>query len=176
MPVLPFFLSIAFTALMAQLTIHLPEAAGGIPITGQSLAVLLVGMLLRQPWGALAVCTYVLIGALGLPVYADGRGGWEVLAGGSGGFLLGFIAGAAMLGWLAELGWGKGLGKALAAMMIGTAIILVFGLLRLSLLYGWEKALSYGFYPFWPGALVKIVVGGILAWGATMAFEHVREN
>ncbi|MCB0569503.1 MAG: biotin transporter BioY [Phaeodactylibacter sp.] len=168
MPVLPFFLSLAFMALMAQAAIQLPAAAGGIPITGQSLAVLMVGMLLRRPWPPLAVAVYVLLGALGLPVFAGGRSGWSVLAGGSGGFLFGFIAGAWVVSWLAGQGWGRRLGRAVAAMAAGTVVILAFGLLRLAMLYGWEKALEYGLYPFWKGAIVKIFIGGLAIWLITL--------
>ena len=150
-------------AIMAQITIHLPGNLGGIPITGQSLAVLVVSFLLPMKFGVPAVGLYVLLGAIGLPFYADGASGWEVLAGGSGGFLIGFVVAALLMGRLHSLGWHKYFGKALLAMLLGTLIIILCGLLRLGILYGWEKALEYGFYPFWQGALVKILLGAVIA-------------
>lgn len=150
-------------AIMAQITIHLPGNLGGIPITGQSLAVLVASFLLPIELGVPAVGLYVLLGAIGLPFYADGASGWEVLAGGSGGFLIGFVVAALLMGRLHSLKWHKYFGKALLAMLLGTLIIIFCGLLRLGILYGWEKALEYGFYPFWQGALVKILLGAAIA-------------
>mgnify|MGYP000674428015 CR=1 FL=1 len=157
-------LALLFLALMAQLSIQTPEALGGIPITGQSLAVLLVGLLLPAPYGGIAVLLYVLLGALGLPVYAEGRSGWGVLSGGSGGFLIGFIPAAFLLGYLRQRGWGQHLGRSLLANLIGTVLIVSCGLLRLAMLYDWPRALDYGLYPFVEGAIVKIFIGGFIAW------------
>jgi biotin transport system substrate-specific component len=160
--ILTILISVAFMALMAQLTLVLPGNLGGIPITGQSLAVLVVGLLFPIEIGAAAVFIYVLLGALGLPVYADGGSGWEALKGGSGGFLVGFILAALVMGWLHRLDWHKSFLKALLAMIIGTTVLLACGITRLSMLYGFEKALEYGFYPFWKGAVVKILLGALL--------------
>ncbi|MEQ8702291.1 MAG: biotin transporter BioY [Phaeodactylibacter sp.] len=157
-------LSLLFLALMAQLSIQTPEALGGIPITGQSLAVLLVGFLLPFPWGGGAVLLYLLLGGLGLPVFAEGGSGWSSFSGGSGGFLIGFFIAALGMGWLRRRGWGLHLGYSLLANGLGTAVIVGSGLLWLTYLYGWGKALEYGFYPFWPGAIVKILLGGFIAW------------
>lgn len=162
--ILQIALSIAFIGLMAQLTIHLPSNLGGIPITGQSLAVLVIACWLPWRWGMLSVLLYVILGGMGLPIFADGESGVEVLTGGSGGFLVGFIIAAGIMGYLSGKGWTKHLGKALTAMLAGTAIILLFGILRLSMLYGFEKALEYGFYPFWKGALVKVLLGALIVF------------
>jgi biotin transport system substrate-specific component len=162
--ILQMVLSIAFIALMAQLTIHLPSNLGGIPITGQSLAVLVVACWLPWHWGLLSVVLYVVLGGLGLPIFADGETGWAVIVGGSGGFLFGFIAAAAVIGYLSEKGWTKHFGKLIIAMLIGTIVILFWGILRLSMLYGFEKAMGYGFYPFWKGALVKVLLGALIVF------------
>lgn len=159
-----FVLGALFIALLAQLSIPTPQALGGIPITGQSLAVLLVGLLLPFPWGGGAVLLYLLLGGLGLPVFAEGGSGWPSFSGGSGGFLIGFFIAALGMGLLRRRGWGQHLGYSLLANGLGTAVIVGSGLLWLAYLYGWGKALEYGFYPFWLGAIVKILLGGFIAW------------
>jgi len=164
----------AFIALLAQFTLHLPENMGSIPITGQTLAVLTVSLLLPLKQGAVAVALYVLIGALGLPVYADGGSGWDTLTGGSGGFIIGFILAALLMGWLHRRGWHLHFGKAVMAMLLGTLVIILCGVFRLSTLYGFEKALEYGFYPFWQGALVKVLLGAVLVLIPVWAKEETR--
>ena len=155
---------IAFIALFARLTIEVPLNETKIPISGQTFAVLLVGFLLRQKWGTISVIGYLLAGALGLPVFADGASGLLVITGGSGGFLIGFVVGALVVGRLGELSWGHNLGKCVLAMLIGTVIIMAFGVARLAWLYDFEKALEWGFYPYWMGAVVKVLVGGLVAY------------
>jgi biotin transport system substrate-specific component len=130
-----------------------------IPITGQSLAVLVVGFVLGRKRGLLAIAIYLILGLVGLPVFAKGASGVETFMGGSGGFLYGFLAGGYVCGVLQEEGYGRRFLHCLAAMTIGTIIILVFGIAQLTFLYGFEKALQYGFFPFWPGAIVKIILG-----------------
>ena len=139
-------------AIMAQITIHLPGNLGGIPITGQSLAVLVVSFLLPMELGVPAVGLYILLGAIGLPFYADGASGWEVLTGGSGGFLIGFVVAALLMGRFHSLKWHQHFGKALFAMLLGTIVIILCGLLRLAMLYGWGKSIG-----IW---LLSLLAGG----------------
>ena len=154
--------SIAFIALFAQLSIDVPLGQTMIPITGQTFAVLLVGYWLGTKWGMIAIVGYIALGIIGFPIFADAKSGWEVVIGGSGGYLIGFIVGAGIAGWFYNR---KPIFvNALLAMMIGTLVILLFGVGRLAQLYGLEKGLDYGFYPFWQGAIVKIILGTIAAW------------
>lgn len=157
------FTAVLFIAIFAQITIDVPVNDSQIPISGQTFAVLLVGFLLQRKWGTIALLCYLFIGIIGLPVFADGESGWAVIEGGSGGFLLGFVVGAFAVGWLSELGWGMSIFKTLLAMAIGTLIIMAFGVARLTQLYDFEKAMEWGFYPFVPGAIVKIFLGGVVA-------------
>ena len=157
-------LSIVFIALLAQVTIQLPIQQTTIPVTGQSMAVLLVGYLLPRYEGIIAVFFYILFGCLGLPFFADGNSGWVVIFGGSGGFIVGFLFGAAFLARAGHFQLGKKFLWALAVMGIGTAIILFFGILRLAWIYNLHKALQYGFFPFWQGALIKIVLGALIIY------------
>ncbi|MFT5746402.1 MAG: biotin transport system substrate-specific component [Saprospiraceae bacterium] len=150
---------ILFIALFAQMTLEVPLHEQEIPISGQTFAVLLVGFLLREKWGTIALIGYLLAGILGLPVFADGASGIEAIQGGTGGFLIGFVVGAAVVGWMGSQGWGRSFWKCLLAMFIGTAVIMTFGVARLTWLYNFENALEWGFYPFLIGAGVKIFVG-----------------
>ncbi|RMG76203.1 MAG: biotin transporter BioY [Bacteroidetes bacterium] len=152
-------LAVLFISLFAQLTLTLPYPSGGIPVTGQTFAVLLTGYLLGKKYGALAILIYILLGVVGLPVFADGESGIEVLTGGSGGYLIGFIAGAALTGFFAEKGWDRSFPKSLLAMTLGTLLILLFGIGRLAQMYTLPQALEWGLYPFIPGAIVKIILG-----------------
>jgi len=163
-PFVQLFLSILLIAVFAQISIDLPIGQTSIPITGQTFAVLLVGYYLGSIWGTLAVALYVLVGLIGLPVFADGKAGVAVLIGGSGGYLIGFIAGAFIVGWLNQKVRAPIFINALWLMAVGTAVILVFGVGRLIQLYGLEKGLAYGFYPFWKGATIKVILGAMLVW------------
>lgn len=155
-------LAILFITLFAQLTIEVPNGESTIPITGQTFAVLLVAYILGHKMGTITVIIYIILGVLGLPIFANGKAGLEVVQGSSGGFLIGFIVSAFIVGHLGEKEWKKSLSKSLLAMSIGTIVILFFGISRLAQLHGLSKALTYGFYPFWQGALIKIVLGAII--------------
>ena len=98
-------IGIAFVSLFAQITFEVAVYNTSIPITGQSFAVLVAGMLLGRKWGLITILCYLLAGGIGLPVFADAKSGWEVFKTGSGGFLIGFGVAAFIIGWLAEKGW-----------------------------------------------------------------------
>jgi biotin transport system substrate-specific component len=94
-----------FIALLAQVAIPLPFSP--VPITGQTFAVLLVGVLLGSRRGGLGVLLYLLEGAAGLPFFAGGTAGLARLAGPTGGYLVGFVVAAIVVGLLAERGWDR---------------------------------------------------------------------
>ncbi len=149
-----------FIALMAQITIYLPFSP--VPITGQTLAVLLIGMLLGSKRGSLAVLAYLAEGATGLPVFAGGLSGPAVLAGPTGGYLAGFAIAAYAAGWLAERGWDRHVLTTVAAMLIGNIVIYALGLIWLAQFVGADKAFVAGLYPFIPGDLLKIALAAML--------------
>lgn len=159
---LKIFLGVVFLIAMTQFTFDLSYQEVAIPITGQSLAVLVVAALLGVRKGSSAIVIYLLLGGIGLPVFANGASGWETFGKGSGGFLYGFLVAGCLTGWLAER-WGIAkFVKNTGLMAIGTAIILLFGVGHLTAKYGLEKALEYGFYPFWPGAIIKMMAGAVI--------------
>lgn len=161
-PILKIIAALVFIALFAQISFDIPTNDGGIPISGQTFAVLLVGYILHRKWGTVTLILYMLLGGLGLPIFADGNAGWEIITGNSGGFLIGFIAGAYLTGYFGELGWDKSFPKSLLAMTLGTAVIMFFGVLWLAQIFDFERALEYGFYPFLIGAVVKIILGAVV--------------
>lgn len=147
-------------ALSAQVAVLLPFSP--VPVTLQTFAVLMIGALLG-PWRAsLSVLTYIMEGAVGLPVFALGRGGFIVLSGPTGGYLVGFIAAAYITGLLAERGWNRRATTTVFAMVLGHATIYPFALLWLCCLTGINSAvLTMGLYPFIVGDLLKIVLAVI---------------
>jgi biotin transporter BioY len=148
-----------FITLCAQFTIHI----GPVPITGQTLAVLVTGVLLGSRRGSLSVLAYLAEGIVGLPVFAPGGPlGLARLLGPTGGYLLGFVAAAYVTGLLAEKGWDRKVTTTLLAMLIGNVAIYAFGLPWLSLFAGIENALPLGLYPFVIGDILKAFLAAAL--------------
>ncbi len=141
-------------ALCAQAAVPLPFSP--VPITGQTLAVLLVGALLGSRRGALSLAAYAAEGAAGLPVFAQAKAGPAIIAGPTGGYIVGFIAAAFVTGFLAERGWDRRVWTTLAAMLLGNVIIYIFGLPWLTRYVGADRVLAAGLTPFIPGDLLKL--------------------
>ena len=151
-------------AISAQFTFNLPFSP--VPVTGQTLAVLLIGSLLGKNRGAAAVGLYLLQGAAGLPVFAGGKSGFITLVGPTGGYLIGFIAAAYIVGILAELRYDKSLAYTGFSLLIGSLVIYIFGLFWLVQFVGESSALQLGLYPFLIGDFVKILSGAIVLGGS----------
>ena len=137
-----------------------------VPQSAQTLAVVLVGAFLGARDGALALALYLLSGAVGLPVFADGASGQLHLIGPTGGYLTGFVLAAAMVGWMADQGYVARLRTAVVVMIGGHVIILSLGWLRLAWSLGPWEAFATGATPFLWGGLAKSIVAGIVvsAW------------
>lgn len=159
-------------ALAARIAIPLPFSP--VPITGQTLAVLLVGALLGSRQGALSLLLYLLEGAMGLPVFAGGTGGLIRLLGPTGGYLMGFVAAAFVTGWLAEHQWDRRFRSNFLAMLVGNIVIYAFGLPWLARFVGTDKVLALGFYPFIPGDLIKLVIATAVLPSAWTLLERKR--
>lgn len=150
-------------AASAQVSIHLEL----VPITGQTFGVLLVGMALGARRGALALALYLAQGAAGLPVFAEAKFGLATIMGPTGGYLVGFVAAAWLVGLLAERGFDRNLFTTLAAMVVGNIVIYAFGLAWLQTFTGGlEGAFTVGLYPFLPGDAIKAVLAALLLPGA----------
>ena len=135
---------------------------GPVPVSLQSLVVLMAGAFLGPMRGMLAVVLYIAAGAAGLPVFADGHGGWERLTGHTGGYLMGFVLAALLTGWLAERASDRTYRVAVGILLGGHAIIFLFGVSYLSRFTGGQNAFFKGFVPFLPGAALKSLLGALL--------------
>ncbi|MGQ0538134.1 MAG: biotin transporter BioY [Gemmatimonadaceae bacterium] len=152
-------------ALAAQLSIPLPFSP--VPITGQTFAVLLLGALLGSRRGAATTATYLMLGVIGLPVFAGGAAGAARLLGPTAGYLVGYIPAAFAVGWLSERGWDRRPWSTAASMAVGNAIIYLAGALWLARFVGTDAVLRTGVLPFLPGDLAKILLATLLlpaAW------------
>lgn len=131
-----------------------------VPITGQTLAVTLIGALYGWRLGMFTVAVWLGLGAAGLPVFSGGSGGADAFTGPTAGYLVAFFFAAGATGWLVSQGWnGARWGLAFAAMLIGNAICLTVGAGWLASQIGAAPALSNGLYPFLPGAVIKSAMG-----------------
>ena len=177
----------ALVSLLAQLTIPLPL----VPITGQTLGVLLVGATLGAARGGISLALYAVLGLIGLPVYAPEDDGSHVtgltaLGTPSFGYIIGFILSAVLIGWLAQRQWDRKILGGLAAFAAGTLATFAIGLPWLAAWLGnagypndLQSVLVSGFYPFLIGGVIKAAIGaGLirLAWvGVKRADERARK-
>jgi biotin transport system substrate-specific component len=149
-------------------------------MTMQSFVVLVIGMGYGSRLGAATVALYLLEGAIGLPVFAGTpeKGiGLAYMMGTTGGYLVGFVIAAATVGWLAERGWDRTLPQAVAAMAVGSVLLLLPGVAWLAVLIGGSKAIALGLMPFIAGSVVKLALAAAvmpLAWRAIEARERRR--
>ena len=155
------------TALCAQIRIDL--AFTPVPITGQTFAVLLSGAVLGSRAGAASQLLYVALGAVGLPFYAGGTGGWEIATGATAGYFAGFIVAAYVVGYLAEKRQDRRFATSIGAFLTGNLIIYVLGVAwlmnRLSL--DLATGVELGMAPFIIGDTIKILLGAAVmpaAW------------
>jgi biotin transport system substrate-specific component len=161
--------AIPLVALLAGLTalgayVFIPLPFTPVPITLQTFFVYLAGDVLGANLGALSQIIYILIGALGLPIFAGGRGSVNVLIGPTGGYLIGFIAAAYIIGKLVKLKQDPNMVWIIFSNFIGTLIIYSFGILQLSIwLRGLKKAVFLGVLPFIIGDLVKSWLAAYIA-------------
>jgi len=160
----------AFVALTAQVEIPLRP----VPITLQTLGVLFTGAVLGSRRGAVALLLYLAEGAVGLPVFAGGASGVAYMLGPTGGYLVGFVPAAAVVGWLAEHGWDRRPLWTALAMVIGNLVIYALGVTWLAVLLGDLRiALVQGALIFIIGDLIKLVIATItLPGGWALARRH----
>ncbi len=136
-----------------------------VPVTGQTLVVLLIGMTYGPRLGGITVAAYLFEGALGLPVFAGGAAGVAVLMGPTAGYLFGFLLAAIAMGYLAERGMGRTVVSTIAAMVIGNCVIYLCGALWLANFIGFAQAIAAGVLPFLYGDALKLVVAaGLMPW------------
>lgn len=145
------------TAICAKLKLEI----GPIPITMQTFAVLISGVLLGSKKGAISQITYLFGGLAGIPWFSRG-GGIAYILSPTFGYILGFVFVAYLVGYLTERGWDRNIKTAVLAMFLGNIILYIPGLLWLAKFVGFGKVLLVGFYPFILGDLLKILVAGLI--------------
>ena len=153
------------TAVAAQIAVPLWP----VPITGQTLAVLLVGSTLGATRGALSMLLYAVLGVVGLPVFSGASSGVATFLGPTGGYIVGFVFAAAFTGWLAQREWDKRFLGAALSFLGGTVVIFAFGMtwLAISLQASLQQTLEWGLYPFIVGGIIKAAIAAAImpaAW------------
>ena len=152
------------TALLAQVAI--PVAGSPVPITGQTLAVVVTAAALGPARGVAGQALYLLLGMVGLPFYSEASGGVEVVMGATGGYLLGFLPAAYLIGLAARHGQDRRFTRALPLFAAGQLVIFAVGVpwLAVAADLSAAQALEAGFYPFLVGGAVKAVIAaGVLS-------------
>ncbi len=153
---------VAFISLLAQIAIPVPGSP--VPVTGQTLAVLLIGTTYGARLGVLTFATYLLAGVAGAPIFApsatSANHGIDRLIGATGGYLVGMLVASLVLGYLADRKADQKFRTSFPALLLGDAIIFTFGLLWLqqTLDLSWAKTIAAGFTPFILGEAIKIAI------------------
>jgi biotin transport system substrate-specific component len=174
---------------LAQISIHLPFTP--VPITGQTLGVLLIGAAYGPALGAATILLYLAWAIAGLPVFAPEADGSHAtgldvlaLAGATGGYLWGFVLASATVGWLSRRGWDRSIRSSISAMLLGEIVIYAVGVPWLhhalaTLPDGpasWETTFEYGLYPFLIGDTIKLLVAAGLLPLAWRALRRLRSG
>ncbi len=148
----------ALVAVCAQVNVPMVP----VPMTLQTLAVLAIGGAYGSRLGATTLALYALEGVVGLPVFAQFKAGPAILMGPTGGYIVGFIAAAGLVGFLAERGFDRNVVKMFAAMLLGAAVLYIPGLAWLSTFVGgFARAVELGLIPFIAGDLVKAALAAL---------------
>ena len=162
----------ALIALCAQISVPFFP----VPLTLQTFAVFLIGLSFGWRLGGITVALYLLEGALGLPVFAGGKGGLSVFMGPTAGYRAGFFLAATACGWFAERGFDRNYTKLFTALLISNILLYAPGLLWLGSLIGWDKpVLELGLYPFVMGDLLKIAMAVLLLPSAWKLVKRLKQ-
>ena len=164
----------AFMSLMAQVAIPVPGSP--VPITGQTLGVLLIGTTYGASLGFATIATYVALGLLGAPVLAQGAHGFAKLVGPTGGYLVGMVLAALLVGALANRRWDVHLRTSFGQMLLGELLIFAPGLIWLKIYTGasWNWTIAAGLTPFIVGEIIKIGLAGFALPSAWALVRRVR--
>jgi biotin transport system substrate-specific component len=173
----------AATGLMAQVRIPLPWTP--VPITGQTFAVVLAGVLLGQWWGGISMALYAGLGVLGVPWFTGWAGGLGHLAGPTGGYIIGFILAAMLMGYFTDRYIRSRSFVSMFGLMLFANFVLIYlpGLLQLNLWLNLVQGqttsiyetLSLGFFPFIIGDVIKLVAAAGVARAITPKEAYNRE-
>jgi biotin transport system substrate-specific component len=173
----------ALTGLLAQARVYLPWSP--VPLTGQTLAVLLAGVALGKWWGGISMTLYAVLGMAGIPWFQGWNGGFAYLAGPTGGYIIGFILAALFLGYFTDKYIKSRRFISLLGLMLGASLVIIYipGLLQLGLWLHLVKGepvalgglLMMGAVPFIAGDIIKAVIAASLARGMAPQASYGRE-
>ena len=155
-----------FTALAAQVVVHLGFTP--VPLTGQTFAVLSVGSALGARRAMASQFLYWLLGAVGLPFYADASGGWEKASGATFGYFIGFVLAAGIVGWFADNRQDRNFMTSMSAMTLSMVVVYFLGAawlahsINVPVATGPTNAISLGVTPFIVGDVIKMVLAGLV--------------
>lgn len=145
-----------------------------VPMTLQTLVVLVLGAAYGPALAASTVALYLAEGLAGLPVFAGAAAGPAYMMGPTGGYLVGFLVAAIVMGALAQRGFDRTLPRLLGLMTLGHAVIFAFGFAWMAVLFGAEKAFALGVAPFWAATIVKTLLAAFLVSGLWSAVNRIR--
>jgi len=149
---------IAFLALMAQISVPVPGSP--VPVTGQTLGVLLLGSAYGATLGFTTFASYLIIGFIGAPIFASGTHGVAHITGATGGYLVGMLLASLLTGYLAGRKWDQKIATVIPTMLLGEVVIYTAGLFWLhhSIHASWSTTFKFGFTPFILGEVIKIAI------------------
>jgi biotin transport system substrate-specific component len=169
-------MGVTLIALSAQVVIHLSWTP--VPVTGQTFAVLLVGGAYGATRAFATMAAYLVVGGLGYGVFAQHASGWDVLkfSSATGGYLVGMLVAAALVGALADRGWDRNPVRSFPTMVLGNVVIYAFGFVWLQHALGLTAAQTWhaGVRPFLPGDAIKIALAAGLLPAAWKVVDAVR--
>ncbi len=151
-------LGVFMLASLAQVKFMLPWTP--VPMTGQTFGVLLIGLLMGRNRGFLTVASYLFVGAMGYPVFANATAGLTL--GPTSGYLFGMLLSSFVVGWLSDRGWCHGFWSCIAAGLISSLLVFSSGLFVLSYFIPQEALFQAGFFPFIPGDIIKMTLAALL--------------
>ncbi len=176
-------LGVVFIALCAQARVPFYP----VPMTGQTFAVLLVGTAFGWQLGLATLLLYMGAGAVGIPVFANWSAGPGVIAGATGGYIIGFVLAASLLGYLAQRGWSRSLPLTVLGMVLAEILIYLPGVPWLAVWYGstgaqylaegqgaWNAAFASGLIPFLLGDLLKLLLAAAIVGAGWRLFGRKR--
>lgn len=166
-----------FAAIMVVLGLFPPIAVGPIPITAQSMGVMLAGSIIGARRGALAMLVVALMAAIGLPVLSGGRGGIGVVLGPTGGYIAGWIVGAFVVGLITERVWTRyNFGWAILANVVGGILVVyAFGIAWYAILSGQSVVLAAAQNAvFLPGDAIKVLIASAVAVAVRRAYPVIE--
>ena len=157
-------ISAIFTAIIVvSCFISIPLPVSPVPITGQTFAIMLIGFILSPKLVLLSIGTYIMIGSIGIPVFAGFQGGFHIIAGPTGGYIFGFLIGAIVISYIK--GNGKNIYLIFASGIAGTIIIHIVGTMWLAIFLKmpFASAAMIGSIPYIIGDIIKLVIAGLIA-------------